>query len=276
MATPIVDRPSEIFVKFLALLVGILLLCGSGWSQQTYTYPNLDDSYSGWGSCTGSCAGGAQATNYTNTLASSTTTDGTLTPTVSTGNDSMEFWLNGGAYTDVLWWNKVGANNGVSNFTFDFWVQLYNSSAALPTNIQALEFDTFQFIKTSGRGTEYMFGTQCNYASGVWQVWNQQAGTWNSAGITCVFFQPNVWYHITWHFHRTKDKLMHYDSLSIVQYNTSNQPVSTNTYALNIAYPSGPMPSGWTSNMGVQFQMDSNASGGQLQEYVDAVTLTAW
>ncbi len=263
-------------MKHLALLVGVLLLSASGWSQQTYTFSNLDDRSAGWGSCTGTCAGGAQATNYTNTIVSSPTTDGTLTPAVSTGNGSMEFWLNGGAYTDVLWWNKVGPNNAVSNFKFDFWVQLYSSTAAMPANVQALEFDAFQFIKTNGRGTEYMFGTQCNYSSGVWQIWNQQAGTWNSAGVACTPFQPGVWYHITWNFHRTKDKLMHYDSFSIAQYNSSNQPVSTSTHTLNIAYSSGQLPSGWTSNMGVQFQMDSNASGGQLQEYVDAVTLTAW
>ncbi len=263
-------------MKSLALILGVLLLSIFGWSQQTYTYANLDDSYKGWGACSGSCAGGAQATNYTNTLVGSPTTDGTLTPNVSTGDGSMEFWFNGGSYTDVLWWNKVGANNAVSNFKFDFWVQLYSSTSALPTNVQALEFDSFQFVKTNGRGTEYMFGTQCDYASGVWEVWNQQAGTWNSTGVTCVAFNPNVWYHITWNFHRTTDKLMHYDNLTIVQYNSSNQLVASNTYALNVAYPSGPLPAGWSSNLGVQFQMDSNATGGQMQEYVDAVTLTAW
>ncbi|HET7184269.1 MAG TPA: hypothetical protein VFI82_06265 [Terriglobales bacterium] len=249
-------------VYFFALLFPLAV------AAQT-TYSNLDDSLAGWGggmNCTGSCAGGASATIATNTIVG--------TPSVD-GNGSMELFFNGPSWTDVLWWDKLGVNNTATNFTFDFYVQLYNSTNELPNNVQALEFDTFQFIKLAkNKGTEYMFGTQCDYGNGWWDVWNQQQGYWVATSVPCVPFQPNVWYHITWNLHRTPDKLMHYDNFSIVQYDTTNKIVSSHTYTLNMAYPSGPLPRGWDSVIGVQFQMDANANGGQMQEYVDRVSLT--
>jgi hypothetical protein len=235
------------------------------------TYSDLDDSYAGWGggmACTGSCAGGASATNATNTVVSTPSFD---------GHNSMEFWFNGPAWTDVLWWNKLGVNDSVTNYRFDFYVQLYNGTNALPNNVQALEFDTFHFIKMAkNKGIEYMFGTQCDYANGWWEVWNQQQGYWAATSVSCNPFQPNVWYHITWNLRRTPDKMMHYDNFTIVQYDGNKNILASNTYTLNLAYPSGPLPKGWDSVLGVQFQMDANANGGQMQEYVDQVKLTAW
>jgi hypothetical protein len=250
---------------FIALLMPL-----AGAAQTTYS--NLDDSYAGWGggmACTGSCAGGASATNATNTVVSTPSFD---------GHNSMELWFNGPAWTDVLWWNKLGVNDSVTNYRFDFYVQLYNGTNALPNNVQALEFDTFHFIKTSGKnkGIEYMFGTQCDYANGWWDVWNQQQGYWAATSVRCNPFQPNVWYHITWNLHRTPDKMMHYDSFTVVQYDSNKNIVASNTYTLNLAYPAGPLPKGWDSVLGVQFQMDANVNGGQMQEYVDQVKLTAW
>jgi hypothetical protein len=250
----------------------IALLLPLAVAAQT-TYSNLDDSYGGpypygWGGgmdCTGSCAGGATAYIATNTIVSTPSFD---------RNGSMELFFNGPAWTDVLWWNKLGVNNSVTNYQFDFYVQLYNSTNDLPNNVQALEFDTFHFIKTGNKGAEYMFGTQCDYGNGWWDVWNQQQGYWAATSVPCTPFQPNVWYHITWNFHRTPDKLMHYDSFAIVQYDASNKIVRNNTYTLNLAYPSGSLPRGWDSVLGVQFQMDANANGGQMQEYVDKVSLT--
>jgi len=146
---------------------------------------------------------------------------------------------------------------------------------------QALEFDTFQFVN----GREYMFGTQCDYAVGLWEVWNAQGGTWQKTPVACPKFTPNVWYHITWNFHRGKrfnNQNQFYDNFTVVQYNANNNVVSKSTYILNLAYGSAPLPAGWNDNMGIQFQVDLNGQAGvngnptTVSEYVDKVSVTAW
>src|SRR3569833_1281333 len=108
-------------------------------SAQTH-YTNLDDSTLtdngtvGWGSCV-DCAGGG---NNNAIIASSP--DQTRP---SRDGASRDFYINGAAYSDGLWWYKVGANDAVSNFTFDFWLTVNSNTLKYA---QALEFGTFQFI----------------------------------------------------------------------------------------------------------------------------------
>ena len=61
-----------------------------------------------------------------------------------------------------------------------------------------------------------------------------------------------------------------------MQYNPNGKPGISKTYKWNIAVASGPMPQGWTEDMGLQFQMDIAGVGANMMEYVDNVTLTAW
>ena len=219
----------------------------------------------GWGSCV-QCAGGGSnnASIASSPFQSSPSRDGA----------SRDFYISGDAYSDGLWWYKVGPNNSASNFNFDFWLNVDPTASAT----QALEFDAFQFIK----GREYMFGTQCDYASGTWDLWNagyQTTGgpAWVHSNVPCKKFVANVWYHITLQFHRTSPNMyVHYDNLIIVQYNQSGRIAATNVYGLNRAYPSQATPPGWGDDLGVQFQMDIGSQGAQMQEWVDQVTLTAW
>jgi hypothetical protein len=91
----------------------------------------------------------------------------------------------------------------------------------------------------------------------------------------CVEFQPNTRYHLTYQFHRDASGNEHYDSLKMVQYNNKGNG-SSKTYSWGLSYPSGPMPAGWTDNLGVQFQMDIGAQGATLQEWVDQVSLSVY
>lgn len=242
-----------------------VLLCGTCWAQPT-VYANLDDSNavdmggtsSGWGSCT-SCAGGQNEN-----LAMIHTMDGVTTP--SRDGDSRNFFINGPEYANGLWWYKTGPNDQVSNFTFDFWVQVDSGSL----EAQAMEFDAFQFVGKQ----KYTFGTQCNYNQGFWDLWNEYLGEWMKSNIPCTKFTPGAWYHITMMFHHTPDTMEHYDLLEIVQYNSQNRIVAMHTYMPNAAYPSGPLPATWTENMGVQFQMDIGPHSAQMNEWVDLVSLT--
>jgi hypothetical protein len=246
----------------LAVISGLLLLATTGWSQSTYN--NIDDSTLvddgtvGWGSCVSCAGGGSDAVISTSPFQTRPSVDG----------DSRDFYINGAAYTNGLWWYKVGPNDAASNFILDFWLNVNNGTQYA----QTLEFDTFQFIN----GQEYMFGTQCNYAAGTWDIWNAGATQWVHTNVACSRFRFNTWYHLTLAFHRTADNYEHYDSLYIAQYNSSGRLVSQHTYRFDQALPSGQTPPGWGDNLGVQFQMDIGASGARMQEWVDEVSLTAW
>jgi len=250
-------------MKYLIVLVALF---SSAAMAQTH-YNDIDDSTLvdtgggsvGWGSCV-SCAGGG---NNNATIASS---PNQTRP--SKDGASRDFYINGAAYSDGLWWYKVGANDAVSNFSFDFWLNVASNTQGA----QAMEFDTFQFVNNQ----QYMFGTQCNYASGTWDLWNAGAGRWVHTSISCRQFSANNWYHLTFAFHRTSDGMEHYDSLVLEQYNGSGRLRSRNTYTFNQAYPSAALPQGWSENMGVQFQMDIAGTGTSMQEWVDEVSLTAW
>ncbi|MGI9103845.1 MAG: hypothetical protein ACR2IF_15505 [Terriglobales bacterium] len=233
-------------------------------------FSGIDDNTTNWGNCTGTCAGGATAysTSYMAQFQTTPSKDG----------DSTKFYVDGPAWTDMLFWNKVGPHDSFSNFQFDFWFMLDSNSTTIG---QAIEFDAFQFAK----GVEYMFGTQCDYGAGVWDIWNQKSGHWIQTGIACPKFTPNVWYHATWNFHRSARKqqpMMYYDSLTLVQYDANDNAVYNVTYTLNTGEPAGPEPSGWSDNMGVQFQLDLNGNSGAsgypsaVTEWIDQVKLTAW
>src|SRR5579863_2191906 len=248
-------------MKYL-LVCAMLLSCA--WAQTKYS--NIDDSTlvdngsgTGWGSCVG-CAGG----NNNAVIASSPFQN---PPSVDGG--SRDFYINGAAYSNGLWWYKVGANNNASSFSFDFWLNVNNSIQYA----QASEFDVFQFNNVSG--VQYMFGTQCDYASGTWDVWNAggSPAAWVHTAIPCARFAQNVWYHITETFHRDSSNNEYYDNLTIAQYNRQHRLVSLHTYAFNEVFPAGTLPQGWGSNMGVQFQMDIGATGASMQQWVDQVSL---
>ena len=264
-------------MRIRPLFLSVILLASAAARAQTFTYSNLDDSTAvdngasgavGWGSCV-TCAGGDPT--GTASIASS--------PSItrpSLDGSSRDFYISGSSYTDGLWWYKVGTNDAVSNFKMDFWLNVDSTTQYA----QALEFDVFQFNKQITQfptGTEFMFGTQCNYAAGFWDVWDAGNRTWKKTNVTCNRFKPNVWYHVTLNFHASsQDHYEHYDSLTIVQYNSQGRAASNKTYPWNIAVASGPMPSGWGEDMGLQFQMDIASVGASMTEYVDRVTLTAW
>lgn len=222
----------------------------------------------GWCGST-SCAGGANPATQTLSQVQLPSLDG----------GSAQFQVSGSSWADGLWWYKVGPNTSATNLRFDFWLNV-SPEAALYS--RALEFDVFQYIVP----TRYMFGTQCAYANGysnggAWDVWDESTGHWSHTGLPCPAFVPGDWYHLTWDFNRTADQYEHYNSVSVEHYDSAaiTQLDSSNT-VVNIALPSGPLPNGWTSNLGVQFQLDINGTPGSgtvsYSTSVDQATLTVW
>ena len=90
-----------------AVVCFVLLLCSmSAWSD---IHSKIEDKI-GWGSCV-ACAGGASnhASIATNAFHASPSLDGA----------SRDFYINGAAYSNALWWYKLGAHNSAKNFRFD-------------------------------------------------------------------------------------------------------------------------------------------------------------
>ena len=170
---------------------------------------------------------------------------------------STEFF-NSGVWANALWWQKLGANDGVHNFLWDFYINLDDASH---NGAQSLEFDTFQFV----HGYNYMIGSQCDYAAGVWDTWDEASGHWIHTSISCPRFSTNTWHHIQWYV-TTNTNAHTYTYVTLV--------VDGNAHAVNVTRNAKNL--GWSDNLGVQWQLDVNASGEGYHEWVDKVTLTVW
>jgi hypothetical protein len=212
-------------------------------------YSNIEQMTSGWASChTAACAGGSgegtfwQAFNQT-------------LPSLS--GSSMEIFQDG-SWSNALWYHKMGADDSATNFLWDFYVQL--DSASLNA-AQALEYDAFQFVG----GYNYMIGTECNYAVGVWDTWNEATGRWLHTTVPCKKFAAGTWHHIQWYM--TTNHSNH-------TYTYRTLAVDGVMYTLNQTQPAKYLA--WADNAGVQWQLDVNASGTGYHEWVDNATFTMW
>ncbi len=213
------------------------------------TFTNIEQLSSGWGSCnSASCAGGSgNGTYWMAQNQASPARDGS----------STEFF-NSGVWENALFFQKLGANNSVHNFLWDFYFYVDSNSQ---TATQALEFDAFQFVN----GYNYMIGSQCNYGAGVWDTWEETTGHWIHTSISCPKFSPNTWHHIQWY--ETTDTTNHQYSYVTLVVDGNSNPVNVTGHATNLS---------WSDNMGVQWQLDDNAGGEGYHEWVDSVTLTVW
>ena len=212
-------------------------------------FTNLDQQSSGWTSCkTASCAGGSGSGNYWQAF---------FQTSPSMDGSSMEIYRDG-VWANALWIKKTGANNGVTNLLWDFYFRVDSASTSAT---QALEFDAFQFVG----GYNYMIGSQCDYGNGHWDTWSEAGGHWVPTSVACPKFSPNTWHHIQWY--ETVNHANH-------SYTYKTLVVDGKAYALNQTQYAKNL--GWGDNLGVQWQLDVNASGNGYHEWVDKAKLTVW
>jgi hypothetical protein len=183
-------------------------------------YNNIDDSLIGFQNppCSnlnpaGSfCAGGSGTP-----VGLPTQTIDNVSPSLD--GDSMEISLDGeslpsGETTNVLWPWKAGANNSITTFVGTYHVYLPEI-----TNVQALEYDQFQF----NAGTRYMFGSECDsptLAGGFWRIWNQQTSTWVLTTAPCTLLTSGAqgnWHTIVWTTHRVPGHQLRRRSLYVLR-----------------------------------------------------------
>jgi len=208
------------------------------------TYSNIDQ-MGGWSNC-GACAGA----NGKGPTVPFSMVENVGSPSMD--GRSAHFWIGGKTpYGDALWWKQLGANPSATHFTYDLYFYYTNASAP-----QALEFDVNQSVG----GKKYIFGTQCNVAAKVWDVWNGHA--WASTGVACPAPPTYKWNHLVWQLERLNGQT-HFISLTF----------NGKTYYINRSY--APIASG-ASELNVAFQMDETGKAVNYDVWLDKVNFTAW
>ncbi|HUK74049.1 MAG TPA: hypothetical protein VLV47_01085 [Candidatus Bathyarchaeia archaeon] len=203
----------------------------------------------GWGSCNSpSCAGGSGLGTYWMAQNQSQ-------PSLSGASTEI---YNSGVGANALFYMKLGAHDNISNLLWDFYFQVDNNALSAA---QALEFDSFQFIN----GYNYMIGSQCNVANGTWDTWDELHGHWIHTTIACRGFTPNTWHHIQWYV-TTNHSAQTYHYVTLV--------VDGVPHPINQTYSAKDL--NWGDNLGVQYQLDVNATGEGYHEWFDEVQLTVW
>ncbi len=202
---------------------------------------------SGWASCrSGAGAGGSGAT------ASATTSAGIVSPSLSNGSRIFTI-ASGTAYANALWWKQLGAANSATNLVYDVYFYL-----KAPQDSQALEFDNNQ----ANGHMRFIFGTQCNIAAGVWDVYGNADGKWLSTGIPCHRPTAYTWHHLTWEFKRTSTQLI-YIALTL----------DGVKHYVNRTYTGR---SSSVNELNVAFQMDMRSNHVTYSTWLDNVSLKYW
>ncbi len=203
----------------------------------------------GWQSCS-DCAGGGSTTDNFWTAAHQ--------GSPSRSGSSREFFIGGHSWSNALWYIKVEPGQSwASHFLWDFWVRFDGTSS---DHAHTAEYDMWQTIN----GQEFMMGSQCNFESGVWDIWDSTNFRWVPTGAGCRRFSPDTWHHIQWYVERWGSHQYHYGVLVVDgEAHTFDQTFNTNS-------------ADWQDSVGVQFQLDQDSSGTPLHEWVDDVKLSIW
>jgi hypothetical protein len=265
---------------------------GSGGGGGGYTeISGIDDITTqgspGWSACVGSCAGGNNPTSNVQSF-------GVSTQSEDGASMSMAMVAGSGGANWAEVYKAVHNPDAYSEFKIDLYFYCDTNCGAY---VKQYEFDDFQFCAgcTDGgvfpNGIEYMFGFQCDLtrSGGVAEVWSQGGhekggagwitATYSGGNIPCTaagFLSPNTWHHLQKTLHRVIGDYssctystysfpsMYYDNITLD--GTSYTPTNTNLCA-------GDLPSGWSSVIGTQMQIDADAttSGNTVTEYFDLV-----
>lgn len=252
------SRAQRVFAGFyLAVLLCTFSVAQVPFDDTNITRLNVDDSLNGWKPvCVlPSCDPGGNGipTHTSQTI-------GHVHP--SKDGSSMEISITGPEYSNALWVYIAGADDDVTLLSTRLWVYLTDKALVAGS----FEFDQFDFSKSTG--IEFLWGSQCNQVNGLWQVFDQLHGQWMNTEVECAL-KPNQWHDVRWDVHRVSgdtdrcsgEPCMYYDTLT----------VDGVVYPVNAVYPAGPLPSGWSSAVGFQAQIDIGSTGQPVtvDEYID-------
>jgi hypothetical protein len=180
----------------------------------------------------------------------------------------MQVSITGPSYSNALWTYIAGSHDSATSLSMDLWV--YPSGAASVAG--SYEFDLFDF--SSSTRVEFMWGSQCNQVNGLWQVFDQLHKHWINTNVRCSL-TPNTWHRVRWDVHRVAGDTNRCSGKPCMYYDTLT--VDGVPHAVNVKYPAGPLPNGWTSAVGFQVQIDIGQTGSPVtvNEFVDMADFVA-
>jgi hypothetical protein len=173
---------------------------------------------------------------------------------------------NSPAYATAIWAHQVTTLVTARNFIWDFYVYVNG------TNYESSELDLYQSMTG---GARFMMGSQCNRADDSWDTWSDAKQEWiHNTSIPCnTILTAGAWHHVTMYNTTTSSA-------------SSSQPHGSYTYHViridNVDYVLNqtqlPAPNvDWPAGLiGVQVQLDANASGAGVHEYIEMMQLYAW
>jgi len=181
---------------------------------------------------------------------------------------SMEVSITGPQYSNALWTYRAGADDGATSFSMSLWV--YPAGAASVAG--SYEFDQFDF--SSSTRVEFMWGSQCNQVNHLWQVFDQLHGHWMNTAVRCSL-TGNHWHQVRWDVHRVAGDTNRCSGMPCMYYDTVT--VDGVVHPVNVKYPAGHLPRGWSSSVGFQVQIDIGATGSPVtvDEFLDLADFTA-
>ncbi len=208
----------------------------------------------GWQACTARRNGAPCASGRGNAVFS--LAQGVKSPSMD--GQAAQFSLRGPVgYSNVLWWNQLGGNDGAHNFVYELYVYLTQPNAP-----QSLEFDINQSVASDGR--KYIFGTECDLkASHLWHNWDTAHAVWRNTSVPCTPFPAYTWNHLVLQFQRTSNDQILFVSVTI----------NGVTHYFNNRFAPEPISA---DELNVAFQMDGNAAQTPYSVWLDKVTLRAW
>ena len=218
-------------------------------------FSNIDQ-MSGWIACS-ACANSGTATSYW-------FKQGVGSPSLD--GSSMETYIKGssGTWADDLFVKKFGDQTWARHIEFSMNF-LWNAPQTKQSNgayvVQAIEFDARMLIGDF----KYLFGTQCNYGHGTWDIWSNTGRSWQHTSIPCQKWGPNSWHKMTWYFTiDDTNKYLHYVALEVdgVQ------------YSVNKAMAAGSVPS--NKEFLIQFEQDTDQNGDPWYLWADKVQVALW
>lgn len=232
---------------------------------QTYIVDaNLQNSLTNWSTCVEpACDPGGntkQPTAVWNKIVS------TAPCTPRTAGPFMEFYVAGPEYVNALWSNKPGPMTAATHFKMSFQVCFDQNIATA----QAFEADIANFV-SGDPGTNYMFGGQCDFSKGVYDLWDQATGSWepdSNVPCTAETLKAGVWHYFEREVHTDSSDALWFDSLTIDGNTYTNDQLGK--------YAAGRLNEGWRSTRIWQLQLDIGETGSPLTMWIDSLTGTAW
>jgi hypothetical protein len=183
-----------------------------------------------------------------------------------TGN-ALEFYTTYSWYGGELYYANFGDDTTSSNFVYDGWVYLTNSSGSIAN----VEMDMNQ---TMSNGETVIFGFQCDGWNGTWD-YTENAGTptapvdhWVQSGSAC---NVQNWSQYTWHHVQVSYSRDGYGNVTY-----QSVWLDGNQQQINATVPSA-FALGWAPTLLTNFQVDSVAPGlSSSTVYLDDLTISRW